>query len=170
MTYPIPDWTADACTREADWLKTSGDGLPALQVAAGGPWGIVQAYWPGNRLNTQKTGIYVLRRAIDDDHPVAQRYRSQYLLVARLIWPLRAASPIAETEQAAFDAAIGLLLQRIRGPVGDKTHGGRFLSVGEDPGVVSASVVFEDPEVTILATKDLRATATYHADDHEYNG
>ena len=38
--------TADAVDREAAWLATSGDGLPALLVTAGGPFGVVQAYWP----------------------------------------------------------------------------------------------------------------------------
>ena len=88
----------------------------------------------GNRLGTQKTGIYVTCQAFADDHPMAQRYRPQYRFVLRLVWLVKnPVSPIAEGEQANLDAAVGLLLQRIRGHLGDKTRGGRFLSVAEVP-------------------------------------
>jgi hypothetical protein len=70
---------ADAVAREAAWLVTSGDGLPALLKTAGGRWDVVQGYWPGNRLHAQKTGIYVRRSHISDDHPMAMRYRPQYV-------------------------------------------------------------------------------------------
>lgn len=171
VTYPIPDWTATAVDREVAWLTTSGDSLPSLQAVNGGPWDIVQAYWPGNRLATQKRAVYLTRRVITDDHPAAQRYRTQYMFVAKLIWPVKTPTPpLAENEQRAFDAAIGLFLQRIRGPLGSKDHGGRFLSVGEVPGIASAMVDYDDPEITIQALAHLRAQVTYHADDLEYNG
>jgi len=101
----------------------------------------------------------------------AQRYRVRYTFVLTAIWPvLTPTPPVAESEQRAFDAAIGLVLQRIRGPLGDKSHGGRFLSVGEVPGQASALVEYEDPEQSIPAQKSLRATFTYHADEKEFNG
>ena len=163
--------TSDACKREAAWLATSGDPLPALQVIDGGPWDVVQAYWPGNRLGTQQAGIYVTRRTIADQHPVSMRYRPQYLIVLKLVWPVKqAVSPLAETEQQNFDSAIELLLRRIRGPLGDKTHGGRFLSVAEVPEQAPVAVDFDDPETTIKAAKELRALVSYHADDYEFSG
>ena len=158
------DETATAVQREADWLATTGDDLPNL-LASG--WGVVQAYWPGNRLNTQRAGIYVTRRHLADNHPMAMRYRPDYQFVLKLVWPVKAGTAdIAEKEQQALD----YLLQRIRGPVGDKTHGGRFLSVAEVPGEGSVGVDFDDPEQTIQATKSLRATVTYFADDNEFTG
>jgi len=164
----MADETSTAVQREADWLNTTGDGLPDLKSAG---WGVVQAYWPGNRFATQKPGIYVLRRHLDDNHPMAQRYRPQYQITLKVVWPIRVGTPnIAEKEQQAFDTAIGYLLQRIRGPVGDKTHGGRFLSVAEIPEQGSVSVVWDDPELTIEAAKELRATVTYYADDIEFTG
>lgn len=163
--------TADVVTRETAWLATFGDSLPALLVAHGGPWGVVQAYWPGNRLATQKPAIYVTRGNFTYDHVAAQRYRPQHVIHLKLIWPVRqAVTPIAEGEQQAFDNAIELLVERIAGPVGDKTHAGRFLSVGEVPGQVSVQVDFDDPEATVKAAKELRATAIYHIDDFESNG
>lgn len=177
MTYPIPDPTSTAVAREAAWLETSTDSLPALLVSAGGPWQIVQAYWPGNHLRTKETGIYVTRTHISDDHPAAMRYRPQYAFKLLFRWPIRATGPgIAETEQANFDAAIGLALQRVRGippsltTNADKTHGSRFLSVAEVPEEQPVLVVFDDPEVTIPAESALRASATYYADDNEFNG
>jgi hypothetical protein len=165
-----PDETANAVDRETAWLQQS-DAISSLLATNGGPWQVVQAYWPGNRLGTQKTGIYVTRRLLDDQHPLAQRYRPQYQFLLRLVWPVKNPNPpIAETEQRNFDAAIGQLLKRIRGPQGDKTHGGRFLSVAEVPEEQPVNVVWDDPEVTIQASKELRATVTYHADDIEFNG
>lgn len=170
MTTPPSDETATAVDREAAWLSTSGDGLPALLKADGGPFDVVQAYWPGNRMATQKTGVYVLRTHLDDNHPMSQRYRPMYLFRLKVVWPVKAATAeLAEQEQRALDVAIGFLLQRIRGPLGDKTHGARFLSVGETPGETSSAVDFDDPEQTIPANKELRATVMYYADDIEFN-
>jgi hypothetical protein len=169
--YPQPDPTSTAVAREAAWLATSGDALPALLKSAGGRWDIVQAYWPGNRFAAQKAGIYVTRRDIADQHFNSMRYMPRYLFALRLNWPVKTpVAPIAETEQQSFDTAIGDLLQRIRGLVGDKTHGGRFLSVAEVPREQPVSVDFSDPEVTILAAQGLRAVVAYYADDFEFNG
>lgn len=162
--------TADAVAREAAWLRTSGDGLPALPAAAGGPWKVVQAYWPGSRLATQQPGIYVLRSRLEDNRAANIRIRPAYEFTLKLTWPiLTAGAPIAETEQQHFDDAVDLLLQRIRGPVNDKSHGGRFLSAGEAPREQPVSVAFADPEQTIAADRALRATVTYYADDFEIN-
>jgi hypothetical protein len=114
MTTPPPDETATAVDREAAWQSTSGDGLPALLKSAGGPFDVVQAYWPGNRMATQKTGVYVLRTRLDDNHPMSQRYRPMYLFRLKVVWPVKAATAeLAEQEQRALDVAIGFLLQRI---------------------------------------------------------
>jgi hypothetical protein len=169
--YPIPDPTSDVVDREAAWLATSGDGGPALLAADSGPWDNVQAYWPGNRLRTQERGVYVTRKALSDDHPTAQRFRPQYQFILKVVWPVKQnTTPLAETEQRSLDAAIGLLLQRIRGPVGDKTHGSRFLSVAEVPEEQPVHVEWDDPELTIAAERALRATLTYYADEIEFNG
>ena len=167
----MADETSDAVAREAAWLARSGDGIPALLKSDGGLWDVVQAYWPGDRLASEMSGIYVTRSQLDDDHPSVWRYRPRHIFRLKLVWPVNtAASPPAETEQQTFDDAIGDLLRRIRGPLGDKTHGGRFLSVAEVPTEKSVTVAFDDPEITIPATKELRATVTYYADDSEFSG
>ena len=59
MTFPIT--TATAEEREAAWL-TSVDTLPSLLTANGGPFEVVQAFWPGAKFAAKKTAIYVQRR------------------------------------------------------------------------------------------------------------
>lgn len=159
--------TSDAVARECAWLQTSGDGLPALLTSAGGPWQIVQAYWTRTPA-TNKTGIYVLRDLLDDQRASSQRIRPRYNMRLRLIWPVTVTTTaLLETAQSDFDAAIDLLVQRVRGPLGDKTHGSRFLSAGEIPRTVH--VQWEDPEVTMAQHKQLRAAARYSIDDLEIN-
>ena len=162
--------TADAVSREVSWLTASGDGLPALLTQDGGPWDNIQGYWARTPATQQNT-IYVLRSGLSDERAANIRIRTTYEFTLKLVWPIRqTSSPLAEGEQQNLDDAVDLLLQRIRGPVGDKTHGGAFLSVGEVPRLPGVHVTFDDPEVTIDAVKALRATVSYAADDFEING
>lgn len=158
--------TADAVDREVAWLTTSGDGLPALVATEGGPWDVVQAYWP-RTLGTQRHGVYVLRRQLHDERSANIRQMPRYEFRLKLVWPLTTSSGSAEQEQRAFDQAVDLLLKRIAGTLLDKTHGGRFLSVAENPRYVD--VDFQDPEETIAREKSLRCEVVYYADDIEIN-
>ena len=118
--------TQTAVTREAAWLKTTGDGLPALEKAARGPWDNIQAYYPRTPYGEQRS-VYVLRHRIQQKRFANVRTMHTYPFRLILWWPLLSLDGSAEEEQQAFDVAIDLLLQRILGPLGDKTHGGRFL-------------------------------------------
>jgi hypothetical protein len=156
--------TADAVDREVAWLTTSiNDGLPILLANGGGPWGNVQAYMartPGKR----GSNIFVLRRQIHDRRLASQRRMPTYEFVLKMIWPLSSGSGNAEADQRAFDAAIDLVLLRIDGFRGDKSHGGRFRSVASNPEYVN--IVFTDPEQT-LGAGEFHAEITYFADDFE---
>lgn len=156
-------------TREAAWLQVATDSLPVLPSANGGPWDIIQAFW--NRTPaTQKTQIYVWSSSVEDERAMNVRIRPHYEITLLCHWPVRqTAAPLAETEQQAFKNAVDLLIQRIRGPLGDKTHGGAFLSAGEVPRSPGVHVQYEPPWVTIPADKELRCTVTYYADDFELN-
>lgn len=161
--------TADAVAREAAWLATSGDGLPALLTANGGPWDIIQPY-QRRTPPSEKTAIYVWRPSFTDPRVANIRLRPMYDFQLKLHWPVRqAAEGIAEAEQQALDNAVDLLIVRIRGPLLDKTHGGRFLSVGEVPRMPGVHVAFDDPEITIPQLKALKAVVSYSADDLEVN-
>jgi hypothetical protein len=83
-----------------------------------------------------------------------------------VIWPLTNGQGDAQASQRAMDVAVDAAVARIRGKPFDKTHGGEFLSVGEDPRQVH--VQFLPPEQTMPETGDLRALITYRADDPEY--
>ena len=160
--------TADAILRETAWLQVSGDGLPSLPYGAGGPFQILQGYWPRTPA-TNKTGLYVLRAELLAPRVAAQRIRSRYEMTLRVVWPVIATgTPLLETAQQDLDNAIGLLFRRIQGPLGDKSHGGRFLSAGENPRRVRAP--FEDPEQSMARYKALRATVAYGIDDFEVSG
>jgi hypothetical protein len=156
--------------REAAWLTTTGDSLPWLLTQDGGPFDVIQAFWtrtPG----TQQTQLYVMSLEFDDERTSSQRIMPHYMITLEMRWPIRATtSPLAEQEQQAFKNAIDLLVQRIRGPVGDKTHGGAFLSAGEVPRSPGVHVSIEPPWATIPADKELRGLVTYYADDDEVNG
>ncbi|NUS29191.1 MAG: hypothetical protein HOV92_33935 [Streptomyces sp.] len=162
--------TADAVARETAWLNAHGDGLPSLTAANGGPWDIIQAYMPRTPA-TAKKQLYVLRRRIQETRYGAPRKIDTHHFQLSLWWPIGSTTigtPIAETEQANLDAAVDLLLQRIRGYPTDHSHGGRFLTVAEAP--VGAEIVVEygDPVHGITVAGALTATVTYSADDQDY--
>ena len=159
--------TADAVARETAWLATIGDSLPALPASAGGPWQIIQAYQPRTP-PANKTAIYVLRGRLLDVRASNQRIRPRYEIRLRLAWPVVVTgTSLLETAQADMDAAVDLLVQRVRGPLGDKTHGGRFLSAGENPRLVT--VQWDPPDLAMAAHKQLTADMTYSIDDLEVN-
>ena len=164
--------TADAVQREAAWLATSGDGLPSLLVADGGPWDVVQAYLPRTPVQRQSQ-IYVLRRGFNTHRFAQQRRMPTYQFHLTCLWPVGGTSigtGIAEDEQAAFDNALGLLVQRIEGFVSDKSHGGRFLSIAEGDASNSTriDVQYTDPGKTVGSGAYLEAQVTYTGDDTDY--
>lgn len=160
--------TADAVDREVAWLSTSGDGLPPLLISAGGPFGIIQAYWP--RTPGKRTGgqLYVLRRQIHEERFANQRRLAKHDFLLKLVWPLSSGTGNAEADQRAFDSAVDKLLTRIGGFMLDKTHGGRFLSVAEHPHFVD--VHFDDPDRTQPPLAIFTASVSYWADDLEISG
>jgi hypothetical protein len=160
--------TADACAREAAWLGTTGDSLPPLPASAAGPFQVIQAYWPRTPA-TNQTGLYVLRGRLLHPRTASQRIRPRYEMRLRAVWPvIVAGTPLLETAQQNFDTAIDSLLARILGPLGDKSHGGRFESAAEDPRQVE--VQFADPEQSMAQFKSLRADVIYTIDDYETSG
>jgi hypothetical protein len=155
--------SADAVARETAWLTSSGDGLPALLKQAGGPFDVVQAYWPRSQRAKQRS-IFVLRRDINDERFSVARRMDTHEFVLRIVWPMLSGTGAAEDEQQALDDAIELVKVRVHGPLQDKTHGGRFLSVAENPSAIRVS--FTDPAHTVDLAY-FEAEITYHGDDVE---
>jgi hypothetical protein len=156
--------TGDAIEREAAWLTTSGDGLPALLKAAGGPFDLVQGYWPRTAAKNRR-GVYVTRPRIHNERSASIRTMPTYTFVLKIVWPMLASSGSAEDDQRALDDALDLIVTRVAGPLMDKTHGNRFLSVAEKPAWVDVDV--DDPERVLADDRVFRAVVTYSADDFE---
>ncbi|MGW2861952.1 hypothetical protein [Streptomyces sp. NPDC001205] len=161
--------SADAVAREADWLAAHdpSDGLPALLATQGGPFDIVQAYLPRTPV-ARRCQLYVVRRRLQEVRTANVRRMARHDFTLRIIWPSSSPSGSAEVPQQALDNAVELVLLRIGGLLLDKTHGGRFLSVAEDPAQVT--VDFPDPEPTLRERADLTCIVSYSADDAEING
>jgi hypothetical protein len=160
--------TADAVTRETAWLTTV-DSLPPLLVASGGRWDVVQGYWPRTGA-ISKRGLYVQRTTVKVVRLGALRKLRQHHFQVLALWPMLSTTGNAESDQAAFDQAIDDVLVRIDGltvpPVADKTHGGRFLSVAENPGTVDV-VITPAEHAFASAPPVFSATISYWADDPE---
>jgi hypothetical protein len=156
----------DAVDREAAWLTTVGDGLPALLASAGGLWDAVQVYWPRPMVAMQRT-IYVTLRNLTEDRFANVRLMDSYEFRLVLWWPISSGTGNAQQDQRDRSAAIKDLITRVQGFPGDKTHGGRFLSVGERPPHVRVEF---DPEESTIAQGYLKAVCTYSADDPEVTG
>lgn len=155
----------DACDREAAWL-TQVDTLPALLAVNGGPFKIIQPYLPRTP-ETRVPALYVTRSEVDDDREANVLIMPRYDFVLRVQWPVDLGSGQGEASQRAFDVALKLVVQRIRGLINDKSHGGRFNSVGENPRRVR--VLYDDPEKG-LADSLLTARILYSADELEIPG
>lgn len=169
MTTPVSS-SATAVAREAAWLAAydPADGLPALLKGQGGPFDVVQAYWPRTPA-ARRNCLYVLRRRIESGRTANVRTMDRYQFLLRIAWPLSSRTGSAEAVQQALDDAVELVLRRVGGLFMDKTHGGRFLSVAENP--PQSDVDFVDPESTITGPNpELRAQITYWADDFETSG
>ncbi|MEU0940102.1 hypothetical protein [Embleya sp. NPDC005971] len=160
--------TATAVDREAAWLRTSGDGLPALLAVDGGPWDVVQAYMsrtPGQR----KRQLYVVRERVEQPRTSVGRMMATHHFKLKIIWPMSSGDGNAEASQRAFDAALDVVLQRVAGFLGDKTHGGRFLSAAENPPRVT--IDYEPVEQALQQQAGaFFATVSYACDDPEIVG
>lgn len=160
--------TADAVARETAWLTTI-DSLPPLLASNGGRWDVVQGYWPRTG-SVSKRGLYVQRTGIRVVRLGALRKLRQYHFRLIALWPMLSTTGGAEAEQAAFDLALDDVLVRIDGltvpPIADKTHGGRFLSVAENPGVVDV-VITPGEHAFAVAPPFFSAEISYWADDAE---
>lgn len=162
MTYT----SADAVDRETAWLRTSGDGLPALLKEAGGPFDIIQAY-VARTPPTERRALYVTRNQLRSVRFAAIRQQNKHPLRLHIWWPANDQGGEVENDQRELDVAIDAVFARIRGPVGDKTHGGRFLAVGEEG---DTTAVFGDPARTLAEAAVLLVDVTYLAVDIETLG
>ena len=133
--------SSDVVAREEAWFQSDQSGaingygqaqpLPPLTTDLGGPFDIVQGY--GRKISTRQRGLYIWRANIVERRYGVQMKTLTYDMRCNIVWPLANTSGNGyEADQADLDAAIEAVLQRIRGPKADGTHGGRFTAAGEE--------------------------------------
>ncbi|GAA3267711.1 hypothetical protein [Streptomyces lavendulae] len=161
--------SADAVVREAAWLAAFDptDGLPALHASQSGPFDVIQGYLPRTP-QQRRAQLYVIRKRLQEVRTAHVRRMARHWFELRIVWPSSSPSGAAEGPQQALDEAVELVLQRVGGLLLDKTHGGRFLSVAEDPAEVT--VEYADPTDSLPNRADLLCAISYAADDAETNG
>jgi hypothetical protein len=155
---------SDALDRETAWLATI-DSLGDLTAQ----FQIIQARFPRTPSASQ-TALYVCRKpnqTAEQARFATQRIQLIHNFDLRLHWPMTSGTGAAEADQLAFDQAIDVVIARITGPISDKSHGGRFSWVAEDPSRISIDV--EDPEISI-GEKRYQARITYQALDTDLPG
>lgn len=142
------------------------DALPPLLETDGGPFQVIQPRW-NRTFATRKRTLVVLRQASPSfrlDRFSSQQTISVTNFALRAWWAVSSGTGKVEDDQLAFEQAIDMVITRVAGPLEDKTHGGRFLSVAEDRQGIT--VHFDDPEQSV-PTGFFRAQITYNADDPE---
>jgi hypothetical protein len=162
----------DAVQREVAWLNTSGDGLPDLLKDAGGPWDVIQAFGPRTPA-TRQCAVYALLPMMTEKRISNARKMQTFNFRHRLEWPIGGSTVDAgfwEAEQGNFAAAVDLLIARVRGTLGDHSHGGRFLSAAEDNTNGRITVQFEDPDTRNQGIALLRGHMMYSADGFDFTG
>lgn len=122
---------ADAVTAEAEWfgLDLTADGIPPLVSADGGPFTLLAPYL---RRQDQRPRQCLLTHTTSRDRRIAKDLlHVDHEVAALVLWPNPGAALRSHEDQAALDEAVDAVVKRIRGPVGDSTHGGRWWRVGE---------------------------------------
>lgn len=78
------------------------------------------------------------------------RVQIVHQLILRITWPTQNAASTIQDDQAYLAGAARALVVRIRGLLGDHTHGGAFASAGDthDGNARGIAVQFEDPNVS----------------------
>lgn len=153
--------TDTVVTREAAWLATTNDSLPVLVKTdlqdSTAPFDLIQAYWPSPVESLR--AVYVTRLPGFSVLPFDTGFSvSRHTIRLKVRWPILAD---LQVEQQAFDTALDALVERVAAPLGDKTHGLRFMSAGQ-MGQGGITVAIADPE---RAETSLRADVTYVIDD-----
>lgn len=137
---------ADALVDEEAWFLAdlSVDGIPGLTKDAGGPFDVVAAQV--RRLQQKPRQLFLAHDTSRDARGSKDSRRLDHDLMALVLWPYRNAQAMHE-DQDRLDAAVDAVLARIRGPLGDRTHGGRWWIVGDsrvEPPNPSTILTFAD--------------------------
>jgi hypothetical protein len=141
-----------------------GGTYPPLSAAAGGPFDTVQGYFPREQRRLRE--LFIVRtRSIEERYAFGGIRLFRHLMAVYTYWPLSTATGSVEQDQQEFDTAMAAVLTRIRGKLGDKSHNGAFVSVGEGENRDIIDVQFGDVRTLITAREPLTGTVIYPAYD-----
>lgn len=141
MTAPLPPPTGTAVDLECGWLSAD----PA--VTAYLPGGVLP--WVRDRAEGVKSAELRLERTEERRESNGQS-QVVHQVILRVSWPTANASSSLNEDQAYLHGACNALRARIRGALGQHTHGGAFLSAGDtaDGNARGIDVLYEDPMVS----------------------
>ena len=134
-----PAWDT-AVSAEAAWFTAeppaSWPTAPPLISTSAGPFDAVQAYRPFVPPKGKNLFIYRDYGAEQGEEWLASGAQNQWHhhLIAQILWSFTEATGSGETMEQHLETAIAAVMARIRGPIGDKTHGGAFTDVGDAHG------------------------------------
>lgn len=171
---------ADCVDREAAWFTSdtlpSFPDAPPLSAATTptpGPFELIQGYLP-QVMDGPQRALYIYTAGRARSERISTGLGGQaYPFVAYIRWPFTAGvgDGLLEGEMAALNTAVDLVLTRIRGPQGDKTHGGAFLSVAEIGGLMGGlqddiDIEPTDPVAAVESGAPLEVRLHYTVVDH----
>ncbi len=142
MTAPLPPPTGTAVDLECGWLSAD----PA--VTAYLPGGVLP--WVRDRAEGVKSAELRLERT-EERREANGRSEVMHQVILRVAWPTANTASSLNEDQAYLYGACTALRARIRGVLGDHTHGGVFASAGDtaDGNARGIDVTYEDPLRTL---------------------
>lgn len=118
----------DVLEREEQWFLAAVPGLPPLRVVDGGPFDIVAAQV--RRAAQAPAQLFLGLTDTRSTKPAKNSAtRLEHDLVALAIWAAARGGAQANLDQGLLDDALERVAQRVRGPEGDRGHGGRWWQV-----------------------------------------
>jgi hypothetical protein len=120
----------DVLAREEAWYLAdlANRGLLPLLAASGGPFDVVAAN--PRRLSQGKRQLWLAHAESNMGRGSKQDTRWDHDLVVLALWSSMQSSVRADDDERTLDLAVQRVIDRIKGPPGDRGHDGRWWAVG----------------------------------------
>ncbi|MCA1572823.1 MAG: hypothetical protein LC798_21525 [Chloroflexi bacterium] len=119
----------DVLDREEAWYQEVHAGLPPLVADQGGPFSTVAASI--RRLSQGSHQLFLAHVDTTDRNMSHEDVRHDHQVAAVVLWAAIGGGARAHQDQARLDDAVSAVLDRIKGPAGDRGHGGRWWAVSD---------------------------------------
>lgn len=155
MPAPVAPPTNTLLDREVTWLNGSSSLVALVKPTA----------YSRKRQDGAKSLDLRITNTVERRIAIGKRERI-HTIEALITWPVVSGASSMTDDQRYLGAAVEQLLTRIEGALGDHSHGGLFLSVGEDEdgNQADTEVEYSDPIAALeLDPPVITATVTYRA-------